>query len=417
MSPFPESTVDRRLRALLIVALLSCSQGCGKSKTDVPLAPPMPADVVDVSPKPQAVGVPYDTELWAQLSLPLDPSTVNNRTVFLKLDTRRVPINVRWESVSRRIVIMPLEDLALFRTHTVELTSNLHLEDGRSLDGYFWQFRTNSLRRLKTPHPGNGALRASPFVPLVWDSTETSAGSIRYHIYVGSDSAAVAGRNTAPTFTTTRPYRLAVPRWTAGATYWWAVSAENLATGETLDGPSWWFGVVPASATVDSMPLSATQWGHITKVGDTTFRNCFGPTISTGSNVVCAIDWDIAAIPAGAVLTEASLTMTSAGGGPSSVVPSIWGTTGPWAACTIGFPGPPDAEGSFGPLATGVLLSAGRLRLASDLLAAHLQGRLAGLPLEGYLLRSTATAAFVSPQSPTSGPRLLVEFAPAEPVP
>ena len=372
----------------------------------------MPAILQAVSPPPLSTGVPYDTGMWAEVSVPLDPATVNDHTVFLKLDTGRVPITVQWDGAARRIMITPLEDMELFRTYTVELSSGIHLASGEAFDGYFWQFKTNSVRRLRTPMPTDGAVNRSPFTALMWDSTEAAAGSIRYDVYVGSDSAAVANRSSAPAFSTVRAWHLPTSRWTAGARYWWSVSVRNLTTSESLDGPTWSFSVISDSAPRDSVALPVQQWGlvtHIPGVGD--FDICLGQSLNCGSNYTCAADWDLANLPSGARIVDARLTLTLNGSYDlSSTSLTIWGTDAAWTACDMGYPGPPYQDLYLDALASGISLGNGKVRYASDLFAADLQARLDGFPLHGYLLRSTRTVAFWSPAAGNLGPVMLVEY-------
>jgi hypothetical protein len=122
------------------------------------------------------------------------------------------------------------------------------------------------------------------------------------------------------------------------------------------------------------------------------------------------MDWNLNVLPYGAVLLDAALTLTAVGSPDlSSNLFRLWGTSSPWSACSMGFPGPPFVDQPTGALSTGVPLSGGRLRYRSDLLSAHLQARLDGLPLQGYIFQSTSQATFWAPPGSTP-PVLMVQY-------
>ena len=170
--------------------------GCAPEDPTAPAPPPVLGPPVEaVFPAARSAGVFYDTDIWVRFLEPLDPATINERTVFLKLDTVRNPVALSYDVATRTIRLTPQAQLALLRTYTVELTPGVRTAAGAQLaQTYFWQFTTNGLRRLENPFPESGSAGASPFGLLRWGGTESSAGTIRYDVFVGADSARIAAR-------------------------------------------------------------------------------------------------------------------------------------------------------------------------------------------------------------------------------
>src|SRR5437879_6068946 len=150
--------------------------GCGRRQSSPTApAPPPPPEIEQVYPPARSVGVPDETEIWAQVAEPLDPATVNEQNVRLHVDTIRITAAVSWEPETRRIHVRPSGPLRVGRTHTVELRAGLTTADGRALGHtYQWQFTTFSVRRPGRPFPADGTAGESPFVTLSWDSTDSN---------------------------------------------------------------------------------------------------------------------------------------------------------------------------------------------------------------------------------------------------
>src|SRR5947208_13779575 len=90
---------------LLAVTLQACST---RHVTGPPLAVPTPPEIVAVYPMPRASRVPYDIQPTIRFQDSLDSTTVNTRTVFLKLDTRRIPVSIMLTDSAHVILIRPL---------------------------------------------------------------------------------------------------------------------------------------------------------------------------------------------------------------------------------------------------------------------------------------------------------------------
>ena len=101
--------------ALGLIAIAGCSE-----ETAAPLAPaPLPPEIVEVYPPPRSTAIPYETTIWFRFKTPIVPTSVNPQTVFLKIDTKRIPVNVSFSDSNRVVTLRPLSDLELRRTHTV----------------------------------------------------------------------------------------------------------------------------------------------------------------------------------------------------------------------------------------------------------------------------------------------------------
>jgi hypothetical protein len=76
----------------------------------------------------------------------------------------------------------------------------------------------------------------------------------------------------------------------------------------------------------------------------------------------------------------------------------VWPSLEDISSCFIAYPGPPFADERWGPLAAGeqiTTLGRARFRLSSPLLTSHVQARIAGRVLHGYLLRSSLLTAWM----------------------
>src|SRR5262245_23457776 len=91
----------RRVLGLALVAALALS--CGR-KAAVPTAPPdvpHPSRIEAVFPPARSAGVFYETAVWVEFTAALDPATISDRTVFFKVDTRRLPATLGWDPAKR----------------------------------------------------------------------------------------------------------------------------------------------------------------------------------------------------------------------------------------------------------------------------------------------------------------------------
>jgi hypothetical protein len=387
-----------RLVALLLALALA---GCSKQQ-EATTAPEvhLPPDVLAVFPPARSTGVYYQTEIWAEFAEPLDSSTVNTKTVFLKLDTQRVPVTVTYESASRRIRLTLRALLQLRRTYTVELTPGIATLDGRQFsETWFWQFGTNSTRTPATPHPLDGVSGESPFALLQWVGTETAAGDIAYTLFRGTDSVAVAAHAADSVTLIRTPYYLPQQRWDFGVTMYWMIATLNRSTGEERDGPVWRFATVSASAPIDSITMNPTIWAFIRS--GTSRATCSSGAFTTGPAYNCVLRFPLETVASTVRLARAELVLTPAvTTNLPSRVPTIWATLDDVTSCSIGFPGPPAIDDASGPLAFGELVNTegrDRFNLHSDALTAHLQATIRRQGFHGYALRSAVQTSWTPP--------------------
>jgi len=402
---------DRLLLLFALGLLAGCSKHVsGPAATQAPLPPAL----VATQPVARATGVLYDGEIWGQFDRPLDPSTVDDHSVFLKLDGQRIPIDVSYEAITRRIVLKPTVVLELQRTYTVDFSPAVHDADGVPLaDGVYFQFTTNSLRRVPYDYPAAGALEG-PLTSLGWNGSQTLDGNLFYEIYASEDSSDVELRRVP--FLQRSVFTRFVPThgWRPGSRVFWAITSENLTTGERLTGPMRSFRVLEASLPEDSVTLAPRDWGS----NDLLSRNtqyCTRNTMPSGPRFNAAIHWDYALLPAGVRVTGArmsvSLVDTDTGKIPSSAI-GAWMTQNDWSACSIVAPGPPFHELS-GLLADAVQVSGVQADFAADRLGAFVEAQARGRTmLPGLVVRSAVNLTFHSPLAtdPTRRPRLTVRF-------
>ncbi|MBI1798789.1 MAG: Ig-like domain-containing protein [Candidatus Eisenbacteria bacterium] len=253
----------RPARALVFVApvfvafALACSPRHPAPTAPVALPPHLSAEF----PSSRSVHIQSDTPIWAEFDRSLDPSTVDPRHVFLKVDTRRLPVTVSYDDTRHRVTIVPQVQLALLTTHTVEFSPSLKSANGDTLgSGVFWQFTISSLRRLRAPYPPDSATGESPYARLSWGGTEEFPGSVVYDVYAGVDSAAVAARSAPAIGHTIDTFVLPPARWPQDGPLFWSVHERHAGTGEELDGPVWQFTPLPASTPIDSITVPASDW-------------------------------------------------------------------------------------------------------------------------------------------------------------
>jgi hypothetical protein len=401
--------VLQRLGAALLLALIA---GCGQDDKPV-LAPRDDSTPGNLSPLIEAVfpesrsaGVLYDTDIWVRFTEPLDPASVNERTVFFKLDTVRLPVSLTYDGATRTIHVVPLVQLALLRTYTVEITPAVETMGGQLLSQTsFWQFKTNGLRRLKDPAPPPGATGESPFALLQWGQTESSAGSIVYNVYQSPDSAAVAERSPVPLYSGSLPFMIPQRPWGLGARVYWAVTSVNRTSDEHLDGPVWSFDTLPPGFPVDSLVVPATEWGHF----DLGLQrmSCLGSSISTGSNFNNGLHFPLAANAAGLKLARARLRVYATGTTyPSNPHPAVHSASEAWASCSYS----PYIPKVGGKLADGARIGSSLyVFFESDAFTAFAEaGARYGL-VHGFSLRASQNISYVSPLN-FNGPRLVLYY-------
>ena len=394
----------RPFRGLAATAL-ALAAGCGGGDSVAPQPPvPPPPQITQVYPAARSTRVDDRTEIWAAFAEPLDSTTVNETTVFLKIDALRVPVDVRWESATQRIVITPHDRLGLFRTHTVRLSNGLHTAQGRALDQeYSWQFRTISVRVPHPEAPVAGAVDKGPWTSLHWDATDPGAGIVNYSVWVGPDSAAVAAHAGPPLDFTIRPrHRPRTQPWPLGATLYWAVRAENLSTSEAADGRVGRFTVLPPGLAVDSLQLQPAAWGYFNSRTPTN-HPCFGGELTTSPDFYNnGLRYDFTLLPPGLEIESARLDTWLAAVSWSQIPggAELFGAAGDWLPCLIGFPGPPEPDAGSGILAAGAaLFQQGRMRFDGGGLTSYVQDALATSDHVDLTLRSTRTLTY----SPVSG--------------
>lgn len=375
----------RAWRIGALALLLALTAGCGK-EGGAPTAPSArlgPA-VEAVFPAARAERVPIDVVVWARFREPLDPATLDATTVFLKLDTQRLPVTLAYDPATRTLTLRPQAGLKLRRTYTVELSPRVATADGVALDStYFWQFTTTSLRRLAHPVPADGAVGRSPFASLAWDATESSVGLVRFEVYSGADSAAVAARAGAPRVTYF-PYAWTPSPRAFDSVLWWAVRATNTETGETTESPVWRFQTLPAGTPIDSVVVPLATFCTVNPRSPTS-TGCNATSLTIGSSFNTAIRWSLAGLPADARVAGARMMLWP-------VVTSSLNTSGTTIhATTTAFDGcaatltSPQRDAFYGVLARGAYDPVTQvLTLTGDSLAAHVQvAWQSGLP-SGY---------------------------------
>ncbi len=369
---------------LAIVVALALGAGCGrKAKVVAPdMAVLLPPHVTGVFPAARSGKIDYDTAIWARFDEPLDSTTVNTTNIYLKIDTRRIPIDVALVDTARRVVLRPRQPLDIRRTHTIEITPRVRTRAGHGFkDTFFWQFTTLSVRRIETPVPGAGATGRSPMEPLLWDSTETSAGPIQYRLYVGTDSSQVAA-GAAHTEDLVRSWYLPTIHWDPGTPWYWKVRVQNEDTGDESTGPVWRFDVHDATA-IDSLTLTVGNNG----TWDKNFRVWRCATVTSGASYGPETQFDFSGVDSGLVVAGAKLRLqTSSRIDPARTFPQVWEISQPWIPCNPSFATPPAADP---PLADGFKDADGNMAFQSDLLAAQIQARVRRYPqFHDYTFRS-----------------------------
>jgi len=399
----------RLLPALALVLLLACDKKSSAPIVVPPTAPPAtPDQVASEFPVPRSFGVPYDTPIWVEFKVPVDTSTISDRTVFFKADTQRLPATRTYDPATRRLRITPDGRLGLRKTYTIELAAAIRFTDGTTLGQlHSWQFTTNSLRHPESPLPADGRSDQSPFVALQWGGlTESSAGSITYEVHAGADSAAAQDPGSPAVVSLTPPDgAVLVPRsrWRQDGVTYWAVHARNGATGERLVGPVWSFRCFPVDAAYDSVVVAAIDWDWLEST-NTGRQHCTEDSLVMGvrTNIISTIRWDPGLPDPTLRITGAAIELSPRYATvPAVVGPSVWYSSFVFPGCSHGVPGVggpvTDETDSKGKLADAVVLGPTRIRFESDALSAHIEAtrRLGGL--YGYLFRADRRRSYFGP--------------------
>jgi len=396
-----------RARAWVGAALtIALAGGCAKEQPTAPAsAPDLPAAVEAVFPAARSAGVIYDTDIWVRFAEPLDPATINERTVFLKLDTVRIPVALSYDVATRTIRLVPHVQLALLRTYTVEVTRGVETAAGPPLaQAHFWQFTTNGLRRLEHPFPESGATGASLFGMLRWGGTESIAGTIRYEVFAGADSAVIAARGVPAIGVVTEAAFLPRASWGPGAIRYWAINSTNQVNGEQLAGPVWRFETLPAQTPVDSVVVPMAEWAYY--LASARRLVCVGPAIASYPTSNNAIRWQLHPGPGDLRLAGARLVMSVVGSGVNfNLAPYqpvfVQAVGEPWGPCAVD-PVFPRAD-ARGPLAGGTQVStSSRVRFEGDAFTAHLEAAVRFGYGNGYRLWTNVSLTFASPSANTS---------------
>jgi hypothetical protein len=383
-----------QVAALLAALLVAGGAGCG-GKPAAPNAPSanLPPEVTATSPPARSFHVSAETAIWADFDRPLDASTVDTRHVALKIDTRRLPITVSYDAANRRIVIVPGSELALVTTHTVEFQSGLRTADGDSLgQTYFWQFTTLGVRRPRAPYPSDDAQGESPFVELLWQGTEKTAGAISYDLFADPDSNAVLAYTGAPIHLATERL-LPIARWPQDGPLYWSVRTFNQTTGEQLDGPMWRFDPLPASTPVDSVFAPLNNWWYGNPANLNTYSYfCLGSKLVAGSNFDNLEQWDLSSLGPGTRLADAAVVLTPTVAYHDGLARglNIRSLLSIGRACASSTRAPFDLPKDDQVLAKAVAQSDLRLRLDSDALSAMLESMVRRGTLDAHVLRATS---------------------------
>jgi hypothetical protein len=377
-------------RSILLGACAVALAGCSEDES-TPLAPtPLPPEIVSVYPTARSTGIPYETQVWTRFRTPLQPGSVNATTVFLKVDTRRIPISFSLSDSNRLMTITPREELDLRRTHTVEITTQVRTTDGGALaETYFWQFRTTAVRRVEQPLPADGTITEGPYAPLFWRPTEETAGPIEYEVHFGTDSAAVAA-GAGASASATAAHVLPPGRWDSGTRYYWRVHARTRETGDEDVGPVWSFATLPAGTATELFRVPVLDSG--TWDDRANFKRWRCPELTSGSVYGPIVRFDLESLDSTWVIADAYLEIA-----PSGVItdhaPRLWELADGYVPCDGVRTGMPPLQGFLAPEA---LQPSGFIRFQSLGMIARIQGRLRRKPyFFNYSLLSARTVSYL----------------------
>ena len=337
-------------RLLIAIALLAALlAGCGKNATEPPAQSGgggLPPSLKATQPVARATRVPYDGEIWGEFDRPLDSRTVNTRSVFLKLDGQRISITVGYDGQARRVFIRPVAPLALQRTYTAEFSPTVTGTDGVPLpDGVFFQFTTNSLRRLSYQFPPEGSIEG-PSSALGWGGDRIVGGDIFYDVYASPDSEAVVRRTAAVLQRSVFTRFLPTVAWPAGVRVFWAVTSEHPVTRERENGPLSAFQVLPADAVFDSVVVRAQDHGS-SDIRSRNIQYCNTSFFNAGPSFNGCLHWNMSALPANIRIIGATVklwTLDANANGFARTLPVLWMAQNDWTQCAVVAPGPPFVE-------------------------------------------------------------------------
>ena len=372
MRPFRRST---RCAAIALLLLSGCGKKAAPTAPVIPLGP----EVARVNPPARSAHILYNTPIWAEFKTALDPASVNTQNIFLKVDTRRLPISVSWDPARKRVTITPAGLLALLRTHTVEFSANLKTADGTALGtAWSWQFTTLGIRPPLSPIPADRGTGESPFVTLAWLGTDPTVGAISYNVYVGADSAAVAAhavpRLASVTAASYQPSR----RWVQDQPMYWLVETINATSAESYDGAVWRFDPLPSSTPIDTVFTTASDWffGAITVgfFGSSYISRCNADSLISG-NADNFIRFGFPGLGPSVRLAGAALELPAFRGYTAApgYFSAIAGVASTGNVCT-GSPPPVVLPRAAGTIAFGEVIPGNSFRYANDLFAAMVEG-------------------------------------------
>lgn len=397
-TPFPTSRPDARPRppllarsaiVLLPLVLVSCTTG-NSTVTGPPPEPP--PGIVSVYPAPRSAFVDYLTDIWAQFDRPLDPASVNGKTVYLKLDTVRLPAAVTYDSTTHRVRVRPVNPLALLTTYSIELSASVRAVDGQPFGGYLWQFTTQSVRHPNNPFPADGAAD-SPFATVSWGGNETTPGTLLYELYSSPDSAAVAARTATLVYRGTRTLLIPRTRWHEFGTNYWSITVENQTQGERYNGPVWRFTTPASDVPVDSVDIVNGDFGYQQQVPVRVF--CQTGELITGNNYRAFLSWQLVNLPSALRLAGARWVMSSTVASQDSLAGGVnvyASNNGP--SCGFRVNGTPDFSL---PLAVGTPVDPRTVMFNADALTAHIEAAVRRGGLFGYFLTTPRLVHFISP--------------------
>ena len=401
-------------RLLLGFAILSALfAGCSKHATEPPPPPATGAApaLLATQPAARSSSASYDGEIWAQFDRPLDGRSVNAQTVFLKLDGQRITVTVTYDGITRRVFLRPAAALELQRTYTVEFSTSVKGFDGTPIpEGVYFQFTTNSLRRIAYDYPADNALEG-PVAALGWGGTKGPDGNLFFEVYASLDSVVVARR--AVTYLQRSVFTRLLPsaEWPLGSRVFWAVTSENLTTHERMDGDVHSFRTLDPSTPIESVLIRPQDVGS-NDIRSATTQYCGRVDLPSGPGFNAGLHWNYQDVPSNARLASATLRLFFLdiyAGSFNGTRPSLWLAQNEWSACAMRAPGPPYNELS-GLLANAVPFDNLENDFTSPRLAAFLEAQRRGRTLiYGTLVRTNSDIRFHSAGAPDPNKRPFIE--------
>jgi Bacterial Ig-like domain len=399
----------RRSLVLLVLSVVVAASGCAK-KTTAPVTDggggvtPIGsgAGLVATNPSPRATAALYDSDIWGQFDRALDGRTVSTQSVYFKLDGQRLPCTVSYDGITRRILVVPSATLALQRTYTVEFSPAVKTFDGQPLpEGLYFQFTTNSLRRVAYDFPGEDALEG-PLAGFGWSGTLGAQNNLLHEVYASEDSAAVAVRSSAVLQRQVFTRYLPRDTWRPGSRVYWAVTTENRTTLERMNGPVRSFRVMGPEVRTDSIVVSPVEVGAVVLNGRFTVSMCDSQWTPTGPNNNAAMHWNLTALPADARIVGVRARFWALDRFARQFDqsrPELWQTQNDWNGCTVLFPGPPYPE-TDGLLASGVTVDSTEVNFTAPRFGAMIEmlARRRGF-MSGPLFKTAISSGFHAPRS------------------